>query len=128
LFICEAKFNIRFNMKFKVTLVIITATVLLSSFVTGQSKSQQKLCSVKSSCNPILPGDFADPCILQYKDTFYVYATAWDSKDAIVWYSANFVDWKMRKLNWPTTKLSDVIWAPCVVKGKDSRFNIYCVL
>lgn len=75
--------------------------------------------------NPILPGDFADPCIVQHNDTFFIYATAWDSKDAIVWYSTNFADWKMRKLNWPTTSLANVIWAPCVVKGKDGRFYLY---
>jgi beta-xylosidase len=112
-------------MKLKATIVIITATLFLSNALFGQSNSHQKSRSVMHSYNPLLPGDFADPCIVQYKDTFYIYATAWDSKDAIVWYSANFIDWKMRKLNWPTTKLGEVIWAPCVVKGKDGRFYFY---
>ncbi len=88
-----------------------------SSFAAGKKNT--------TAFNPILPGDFADPCILQHNDTFFIYATAWDSKDAIVWYSTDFSGWKMRKLNWPTTKLADVIWAPCVVKGKDGRFYLY---
>lgn len=77
------------------------------------------------SGNPLLPGDFADPCLLVHQDTFYLYATAWDSKDAIVWYSPDFQNWKMKKLNWPTADVGLPIWAPCVVQGKDGRFYFY---
>lgn len=53
------------------------------------------------SGNPFLPGNFADPCIITYKDTFYIYATT--SVDATVWYSTDFKNWKLRTLNWPTS-------------------------
>jgi beta-xylosidase len=106
--------------------LIVTVLCLgLASIFYCEAKTTKTTSNTHYSGNPLLPGDFADPCILQFKDTFYIYATAWDSKDAIVWYSANFIDWKMRKLNWPTTKIGEVIWAPCVVKGKDGRFYFY---
>jgi len=111
-------------MKNKLPLLFILGC-LLFSIAFCQAKNKKTLPETLFSGNPLLPGDYADPCILQYRDTFYLYATAWDSKDAIVWYSANFLDWKMRKLNWPTTRLGEVIWAPCVVKGKDGRFYLY---
>lgn len=112
-------------MKMKSKILLINAILFISFALYSQPNSKFKSRSALRTFNPLLPGDFADPCILQYKDTFYIYATAWDSKDAIVWYSSDFYDWKMRKLNWPTTKLGDVIWAPCVVKGKDGRFYLY---
>lgn len=75
--------------------------------------------------NPVIPGDFGDPCIVQFKDTFYLYAAAGNSKYASVWYSTDFENWKMRKLDWPTTALGSYIWAPKVVRGKDKRFYFF---
>jgi len=112
-------------MKINYSILIISAILFVANATYSQSKAERKSKLKINSYNPLLPGDFADPCIMQLNDTFYIYATAWDSKDAIVWFSTDFCDWKMRKLNWPTTKLGEVIWAPCVVKGKDGRFYLY---
>jgi GH43 family beta-xylosidase len=73
--------------------------------------------------NPFLPGDFADPCILVHNDTFYVYATS--GTEATVWRSADFLEWKLTKLAWPTSMRQPDIWAPAVTKGKDGRFYMY---
>lgn len=75
------------------------------------------------SGNPILPGDFADPSMLVYQDTFYIYATT--GSEATVWRSADFVNWKLTKLNWPTSMGQPDIWAPAVVKGTDGKFYLY---
>jgi len=112
------------NMNKKVSFFVMVGLGYFLSLVLSLNTYATNKKNITSD-NPILPGDFADPCILHFKDTFYIYATAWDSKDAIVWYSDNFTDWKMRKLNWPTTETGEVIWAPCVVKGKDGRFYLY---
>lgn len=79
--------------------------------------------SVVYSGNPILPGDFADPAILIHQDTFYIYATT--GAEATVWRSADFVNWKLTRLNWPTSMEQPDIWAPEVVKGADGRFYMY---
>ena len=75
------------------------------------------------SGNPFIPGDFADPCIISYRDTFYVYATT--GTEATVWYSTNFIDWKLRRLNWPGNMGKRDIWAPSVTQGTDGKFYFY---
>lgn len=107
-------------MRFRIIIIL-----LAFCSISGFSKNTKKQKTIIRTGNPILPGDFADPCLLQYKDAFYLYATVWDNKDAIGWYSSNFIDWKMRKLNWTTTSPGSTIWTPCVVKGKDGRFFFY---
>jgi len=42
-----------------------------------------------------------------------------------VWYSADFSDWRLRKLNWPTEMGKPDIWAPAVRQGNDGRFYFY---
>jgi arabinoxylan arabinofuranohydrolase len=86
-------------------------------------KSQTATQQTQLSGNPILPGDFADPCILQYRDTFYIYATT--GSEATVWRSTDFQNWKLTKLNWPTSMGLPDIWAPAVRQGVDGRFYFY---
>lgn len=85
----------------------------------GQTAPEQ----TSLSGNPILPGDFADPCILQYRDTFYIYATT--GSEATVWRSADFKNWKLTKLAWPSSMGQPDIWAPAVRQGVDGRFYLY---
>ncbi|TXK49105.1 family 43 glycosylhydrolase [Pontibacter qinzhouensis] len=73
--------------------------------------------------NPILPGNFADPHIIQHQDTFYIYATT--GAEATVWRSADFVNWRLTKLNWPTSMQKPDIWAPGITQGKDGKFYLY---
>ncbi|RYZ99770.1 MAG: hypothetical protein EOP47_15900 [Sphingobacteriaceae bacterium] len=99
------------------TLLLVLFT-LGAIFAHAQHKPQAKF-----SGNPILPGNFADPCILVYRDTVYIYAT--HSNMATVWRSADMVNWKLTKINWPSSmKLPDV-WAPAVRQGTDGKFYFY---
>ena len=57
--------------------------------------------------NPLLPGYFADPTIIEDNGTFYIYATSdmpsWnDITKLAVWSSKDFMNWKCDYLNWPT--------------------------
>lgn len=93
------------------------------SACTSRKLLQHLKNEVAYSGNPILPGDFADPCILNYKDTFYIYATT--GTEATVWRSADFINWKLTKLNWPTSMNLPDIWAPSVRQGTDGKFYFY---
>ena len=87
--------------------------------------------------NPILPGYYADPTIIEDKGTFYIYATSdltfWDDITKLgVWSSKDLKNWTCDYLNWPTreqcistTGKPDGVWAPSVVKGKDGNFYMY---
>ncbi len=87
--------------------------------------------------NPILPGYYADPSIIEDNGTFYIYATSdltsWDAITRLgVWSSTDLKNWKCHYLNWPTksecssnTGRPDGVWAPSVVKGQEGKFYMY---
>jgi arabinoxylan arabinofuranohydrolase len=84
--------------------------------------------------NPIIPGYFADPSLVQYDGKFYVYATLdpWGGDTLGCWESDDFQHWTYRFLNWPTvevcasaTATESKVWAPSVVRGRDGRFYMY---
>lgn len=87
--------------------------------------------------NPVLPGYYADPTIIEDKGVFYIYATSdltsWDAITKLgVWSSSDLKNWKCQYLNWPTkaqcvsnTGRPDGIWAPSVIKGTNGKFYLY---
>lgn len=84
--------------------------------------------------NPILPGYFADPSLLQHGGKFYLYATIdpWGGRMLGCWESSDFKNWTFRELNWPTksactspTSKDSMVWAPSVIRAPDGRFMMY---
>lgn len=85
------------------------------------------------SANPILPGYYADPSIVQEGGKIYIYATLdpWGGETLGCWESSDFKNWTYRVLNWPTkqactspTSKAAAVWAPSVLKGKDGKFHM----
>ena len=83
--------------------------------------------------NPIIPGYFADPSIVEHEGTFYMYATVdpWGAEYLSCWSSDDFQNWTFHKLDWPTKEActsplsgSSMVWAPAVIK-KDDAFYMY---
>ena len=110
-------------------LLSLSSMLCLQGMLSGCSANneqqlvEQETEEVLFSGNPILPGNFADPSVLVHQDTFYIYATT--GNEATVWYSPDFVDWRLTKLNWPTSMNQPDIWAPAVAQGTDGRFYLY---
>lgn len=84
--------------------------------------------------NPILPGYYADPSLVQHEGKYYLYATLdpWGGDTLGCWESSDFKNWTYRILNWPTKKActsstsrGSMVWAPSVVRGKDGKFYMY---
>ena len=84
--------------------------------------------------NPIIPGYFADPSLVQYDGKFWLYATLapWRGDTLGCWESMDFKNWTYRELDWPMWELcasrsgqTAKVWAPSVVHGRDGRFYIY---
>ena len=84
--------------------------------------------------NPILPGYFADPSIVEYQGHFYLYATLdpWGGDTLACWESTDLKNWEYRHLTWPTkqactspTSGGSMVWAPSVIKAPDGRFHMY---
>ena len=74
------------------------------------------------SGNPILPDNFADPALLIDDGSFYIYST---SDCGTVWYSKDFVNWRHRVLNWPTSTKKKCQWAPCIRKAGNFYYLYY---
>ena len=107
--------------------LIIFVLALFSSCYLNAGK---KTVSIN---NPIIPGYFADPSVVEFEGKYYLYATVdpWGADFLSCWVSDDFVNWTFHKLNWPTkvactTKLSreNMVWAPSVIKRGD-MFYMY---
>ncbi len=84
--------------------------------------------------NPILQGYYADPSIVEYEGSFYIYATKdpWGGDDLAVFVSNDFVNFEEKSINWPTkeacsssTSGSAMVWAPDVIQAQDGMFYMY---
>lgn len=84
--------------------------------------------------NPILPGYYADPSLVQFEGESYLYATLdpWGGETLGCWESADFKNWTYRELNWPTkqactskTSGDAKVWAPSVVRAPNGKFFMY---
>ncbi|SNR63664.1 family 43 glycosylhydrolase [Flavobacterium sp. ov086] len=108
--------------------LIFSFLLLFSNSFFGQKKATSLLS------NPISEGYFADPSIVKYKDTFYIYATIdpWGSNELAVLATKDFKTFDQKHLNWPTktactsaTSGDAMVWAPSVVKTKNGKYFMY---
>jgi hypothetical protein len=103
---------------------------LTTLLVFGNCKTEgDKAANNPGNGNPLVPGYFADPTILKFGDTYYLYATTDGVKLASgepqVWISKDFVNWYNQELYIPLPEGLTNCWAPDVVKGKDGRYYYY---
>jgi beta-xylosidase len=99
------------------------------AFVACEKKKQSE--AFVELHNPVIPGYFADPSIVEYEGKFYLYVTAdpWGADFLSCWVSDDFQNWTFNKLNWPTkeactspTSNHNNVWAPSVVKKGDAFY------
>ena len=111
---------------------VLLCTMLLGVTVYGESASVAGREAYNA--NPILPGYYADPSLVQFDGKYYLYATLdpWGGETLGCWESDDFKNWTYRKLNWPTkaactsaTSKGAMVWAPSVVQGTDGKFYMY---
>lgn len=109
-------------------------TLLFASLVFFScTQKTEKLDEYVDLQNPIIPGYFADPSIVQHEGKFYLYVTAdpWGADFLSCWVSSDFQNWTFNTLNWPTKEActsplsnSNKVWAPSVIK-KGDKFYMY---
>jgi arabinoxylan arabinofuranohydrolase len=89
---------------------------------------------VPHAANPILPGYYADPSLVQHEGKYYLYATLdpWGGRTLGCWESPDFRHWTYRALNWPTkeactspTSKGAMVWAPSVIRTPKGKFFMY---
>ncbi len=113
---------------------MIRCSTLLLCVLLPLSLSAAERWDAPHAANPILPGYYADPSLVQYDGKYYIYATLdpWGGKTLGCWESPDFKQWTYRELNWPTkaactspTSGGSMVWAPSVVRGVDGKFHMY---
>lgn len=129
------KAQISMNITFRLHSLVAVGLVTVFLCAVGRgSAADNRPGHSPHSANPILPGYFADPSIVQFKGRNYLYATLdpWGGQTLGCWESPDFKNWTYRVLNWPTkqactspTSKSANVWAPSVVRVADGRFFMY---
>lgn len=113
-------------MKLKSMFSAMVAGALMASCSSVESEMQHL-------DNPVLPGYFADPSVVQLNGTFYLYATAdpWGTEFLSCWTTVDFHNWEWHKLNWPTKEActsplsnENMVWAPSVVE-RGGKYYMY---
>lgn len=109
---------------------VLGAAIVLASVPAGAGEPGRE----PHAGNPVVPGYYADPSLVRFEGTNYLYATLdpWGDKTLGCWESADFKNWTYRVLNWPTkdackspTSGGSAVWAPSVVRAKDGKFFLY---
>jgi beta-xylosidase len=112
---------------FSLWAIIFSIFLFTNLIINGQDKENY-------ITNPIIEGYFADPTIVKYKDTFYIYATIdpWGGEELAVFETKDFLHFTRNQINWPTkeactssTSWTAMVWAPSVVKAMNGKFYMY---
>lgn len=113
---------------------LLMSLTLTASFSAASETAEARPAHQPGMANPILPGYYADPSLVEYEGRYYLYATLdpWGDETLGCWESTDFRSWTFRELNWPTktrctspTSKGAGVWAPSVVRGGDGRFYMY---
>ena len=85
--------------------------------------------------NPVIPDNLADPTVMQFGDTFYLYATSdvGDLKtdlsfsgNPVVWKSKDFVNWSFEGICFPGIDWSkNRYWAPGRLILTDGKYHLF---
>ena len=109
---------------------MIKINLLILLFVSFLSVSAQQI-----NYNPIVPDNLADPTIVQFGDTFYLYATSdvGDLKtdlsfsgNPVVWKSKDFVNWSFEGICFPGIDWHKYkYWAPGRVIERNGKYYLF---
>jgi len=73
--------------------------------------------------NPVIPGYYADPSIVEMDSAYYIYATTVSKfMEPIAWVSYNLENWTPHHLG---IEGEHHFWAPSMIKGKDGKYYLF---
>ena len=106
----------------------LTTCIFLLLAISCQSNKN----NLTTLTNPILPDYYADPSIVELNGEYYIYVTIdpWGGDSLACWKSADFKNWELTQLTWPTkqawsSKLTtqSIVLSPLVIKRKYKYYN-----
>lgn len=111
----------------------LTVTLSLSLLAAMPARGAERDTLAPGARNPILPGYFADPSVVQHDGEWFIYATIdpWGGDTLAMWRSRDLRKWTFSTPKWPTkvaatspTSGDSKVWAPSVVKAQ-GRYWMY---
>ena len=116
--------------------LLVSLALIMAAPSSAQTSvpSTAEIWDAPHAANPILPGYYADPSLVQHDGQSYLYATLdpWGGRTLGCWQSADFKSWTFHPLNWPTkeactspTSGGAMVWAPSVVRATNGKFFMY---
>lgn len=108
-------------MKFKLVCSYFSAASLSAVAVVCAAAANLRPGPAPHAGNPILPGYFSDPSLVQHDRTSYLYATidSWGGATLGCWESVDFLNWNHRELNWSTKHAGRKVLYGCL-RGQQS--------
>ncbi len=110
--------------------IVITA-MLMCLAITNELSAQYKNDTAFSG-NPVLPGWYADPEAVIFKDEYWIYPTYSDAYDKQVFFDAfssrDLVQWKKHSRILDTSNVKwakRAVWAPAIVQKNDKYFLFF---
>lgn len=101
----------------RLTLFLLLNVIYLQAF-TGELP-----WNGKNTGNPIIPGHFADPSLVEMDGKFYIYATTVSKHmEPMVWISEDMQNWEVKHLG---IEGKHLFWAPSMLKGEDGKYYLY---
>lgn len=112
-------------------MLVMNKTILVILMFVGSLYASAQ----QSNFNPIVPDNLADPTVVQFGDTFYLYATSdvGDLKtdlsfsgNPVVWKSKDFVNWSFEGICFPGIDWHKYkYWAPGRVVEKNGKYYLF---
>lgn len=102
--------------------------------LTKGEETEEWTIKAVERANPVLDGFYADPNIVIFGDTYYIYPTTdggtnWDSTNFKCFSSKDLIHWQdegvilnLADVSWSGGKYG---WAPTIAQGKDGKYYFY---
>lgn len=98
-------------------------SALLISFAALTGFSQDVSYFASKAGNPVVPGYFADPSLVNLDGKYYIYATTVSKfMEPVVWVSDDLQTWQVKSLG---ITGDHMFWAPSVLKGDNNKYYLY---
>ncbi len=102
---------------------LVLFTLCITHLIPGVLMAQEHEYTTPGNGNPIIPGYFADPTLVQFDSRYYIYATTVSKyMEPVVWISDNLKDWRVEHLG---ITGEHRFWAPSIIKGDDGKYYLF---
>ncbi len=116
----------------KISDVLLFLIIPIAACQGSGEKNEATIDTTPKSGNPVFPGQYADPEVIRYDDTFWIYPTYSDEYSRQVYFdcfsSPDLVNWTKHERILDTARVSwadSAMWAPGVIRKNDKYYLFF---